>query len=109
MYKELGWSGLQYHRTNKPKLLQPDIAHTMASTANDIARLLNLGNADSSALADVFSEYFGDKDDSGSEDQEDSEIWGSGLNQGRHVTIDYRWVSLAYMQICAHFFSQTVP
>ena len=33
----------------------------MASSA-DIARLLNLGGADSSALADVITDYFGDSE-----------------------------------------------
>jgi hypothetical protein len=54
----------------------------MASTANDIASLLDLGDADCSALANVCSDYFGDNEDPGSEDQEDSEIWESDPNQG---------------------------
>ena len=45
-------------------------ARTMAS-ADDIARLLNLGSTDSCALADVITDYFGDYEDS--EDQESSE------------------------------------
>ena len=69
----------------------------MASTANDIACLLNLGHADSSALANVFSDYFGDNEDSGSEDQEDSEIWETDPNQGKQ--------DVYHMHICIYVYT----
>ena len=46
----------------------------MASTANDIVRLLNLRDGDSFALVEVFSNHFYDNEDFDSEYQDNSKI-----------------------------------